>query len=145
MKTRKEIAGRIAGKIVVLAGLLCGLLLTGCALHSQEELKLRELDFTVLSEEKIPEELRVEIEKTKDVPFRFTYKDKEHLYLCIGYGRQETGGYSIAVDELYLTDSSIRVETSLLGPEAAEKGSGTPSYPYIVLKTELLEQTVEFH
>lgn len=144
MKTRKESAGRSAGKIVVLAGLLCGLLLTGCALHSQEELKLRELDFTVLSEEKIPEELKAELEKTKDVPFQLTYKDKEHLYLCVGYGKQETGGYSIAVDELYLTDSSICLETSLLGPETAGKGSGTPSYPYIVLKTELLEQTVQF-
>lgn len=140
MKKRHRIAGRIAA----LTGLLCGLFFAGCSLQSEEELKLRDLDFTVLSEEKIPEELKAEIEKTKDVPFQLTYQDKEHLYLCVGYGKQETGGYSIAVDELYLTDSSICVDTSLLGPEAAEKGGGSPSYPYIVLKTELLEQTVEF-
>ena len=122
----------------------CGLLLSGCVLQSEEKLKLRDLDFTVLSEEKIPEELKTKLEEAKKSPFQFTYMDREFLYLCIGYGQQETGGYSIAVNELYLTDTSICVSTSLLGPEPAEKSSRTPSYPYIVLKTERLEQPVLF-
>ena len=62
----------------------------------------------------------------------------------MGYGEQETGGYSIAVDELYLTDSNIYAATSLLGPEASDKTTAVPSYPYIVIKTEYLEQTVTF-
>lgn len=37
------------------------LLLTGCGLLSKENVKLRDLDFTVLSEEKIPEELKTVI------------------------------------------------------------------------------------
>ena len=124
--------------------MMCGLLLSGCALRSEEKLKLRDLDFTVLSEEKIPEELKTKIEEMKTEPFQFTYMDKEFLYLCIGYGQQETGGYSIAVNELYLTDTNICVDTTLLGPEASEKSNRTPSHPFIVLKTEFLEQTVIF-
>lgn len=130
----------IFGMILV----ICGLILSGCTLLSEEKLKLRDLDFTVLSEEKIPEELKTKLEEGKSAPFQFTYQDDAFLYICIGYGQQETGGYSIAVNELYLTDTNICVSTSLLGPEPSERSNKTPSYPYIVLKTELLEQTVIF-
>jgi len=134
----------IAFFVVVLMGVLCSVLFTGCALQSDETLKLRDLDFTVLSEGKIPEELKAKTEELKSAPFQLTYRDKEYLYICVGYGQQGTGGYSIAVNELYLTEQNIHVNTSLLGPGTEEKVSKTPSYPYIVLKTELLEQTVVY-
>lgn len=127
---------------------LCFILLTGalavsgCTLLSEEKIKLRDLDFTVLGEEMIPEQLKTIIEEKKASPFQITYTDRQNLYICIGYGEQETGGYSIAVNELYLTDTNICVSTSLLGPDAAEKNNKTPSYPFIVIKTECLEQTV---
>ena len=140
MKKCRISAGMFLGTILM----VCVLLLSGCTLQSEEKLKLRDLDFTVLSEEKIPEELKTKLEEAKAAPFQFTYMDQEFLYLCIGYGQQETGGYSIAVNELYLTDTNICVSTSLLGPESSERNNRTPSYPYIVLKTERLEQTVIF-
>ncbi len=121
---------------------LCVLAVSGCTLLSEEKIKLRDLDFTVLGEEKIPEQLKAIIEEKKAAPFQITYTDKQNLYICIGYGEQETGGYSIAVNELYLTDTNICVNTSLLGPDAAEKNNKTPSYPFIVIKTEYLEQPV---
>ena len=119
-------------------------MLSGCTFLSEERIKLRDLDFTVLSEEKIPEELMTIIEEKKKEPFQITYTDKEYLYICAGYGEQATGGYSIAVNELYLTDTAVYVSTSLLGPESADKNNATPSYPYIVIKTEYLDQTVIF-
>lgn len=132
---------KCAGLLAVLA--IIGLL-TGCSLLSKESVKLKDLEFTVLSEEKLPEELKTVVEERKTQPFQLTYSDKEYLYICIGYGEQATGGYSIAVDELYLTDSAVYVGTSLLGPEPSEKSNKTPSYPYIVLKTEFLDDTVIF-
>lgn len=120
------------------------LLLAGCTFLNEETIKLRDLDFTVLSEEKIPEELLTIIEEKKATPFQITYSDNEYLYICVGYGEQETGGYSIAVNELYLTETNICVNTSLLGPDVSEKANRTPSYPYIVIKTEYLDQTVIF-
>lgn len=118
--------------------------LTGCTMLSEERIKLRDLDFTVLSEEKVPEELMTIIEEKKGEPFKLTYSDNEFLYISIGYGEQATGGYSIAVNELYLTDNAIYVNTSLLGPEGSVQGQNAPSYPYIVIKTEYLDQTVIF-
>lgn len=134
---------------IVTRSLLCllltaCLLFTGCTYLSDEKIKLRDLDFTVLSEEMIPEELKGIIEEKKNTAFQITYTDNANLYICIGYGEQKTGGYSIAVEELYLTENNICVNTSLLGPETSDKSSKTPSYPVIVLKTEFLEQTVIF-
>ena len=48
------------------------------------------------------------------------------------------------MNELYLTDANIVIDTSLLGPEPSEKENPQPSCPYIVVKTEYLEQTVTF-
>ena len=122
----------------------CMLFVSGCTLASQEKIKLRDLDFTVLSQEMIPEQLLPILEEKKSAPFQITYTDNANLYICVGYGEQETGGYSIAVDELYLTDDEIIIDTSLLGPEPSEKDTPQPSYPIIVVKTEYLEQTVAF-
>lgn len=118
--------------------------LCGCSLFSDEKTKLRDLDFTVLSEEKIPMELKELLDAKKAEAFKFTYSDKKYLYICIGYGEQATGGYSIAVNELYLAENAVYVSTALLGPDAGEKSKAVPSYPYIVVKTEFLDQTVVF-
>ena len=72
-------------------------------------------------------------------------EEEEKIYRqLIGYGQQKTGGYSIAVDELYLTEDAIYVGTTLLGPEITgqKKGAEKPSTPYIVIKTEFLDKTV---
>ncbi len=131
------------GKGIVCILLIVGLL-TGCSILDKEQVKLRDLDFTVLSEEKIPAELLTIIEERKTEAFKLTYRDTDYLYIVIGYGEQKTGGYSIAVNELYLTENAIYVSTSLLGPDAAREAENAASYPYIVIKTEKLEDTVIF-
>ncbi|MDR0948671.1 MAG: protease complex subunit PrcB family protein [Lachnospiraceae bacterium] len=113
-----------------------------CSLMNGEGEKVRDLDFTILGEEKIPEALRAIIDERKVDDFKLTYSDKEYLYICIGYGEQSTGGYSIAVNQLYLGDNAIYCSTSLLGPESAQRSNSNPSYPYIVIKTEYLDETV---
>ncbi len=130
--------------IVVWCFVLMAVCFGGCSLLSEERVKLRDLDFTVLSEEKIPQELAEIIAEKKQEPFKLTYSDNTFLYICIGYGVQETGGYSIAVNQLYLTDTAVCVNTSLLGPSPEEMTNKAPSYPYIVIKTELLDKTVIF-
>jgi len=130
--------------VILVTTLLLTLLLSGCTMLSEERVKLRDLDFTVLAQEKIPEELLSIINEKKAETFKLTYSDRDYLYICIGYGEQATGGYSIAVNELYETDSAIYVNTELLGPAPEEKNNPTPSYPYIVLKTEYLDRTVIF-
>lgn len=133
---------RRIGMLVLTAMIV--MVLSGCTMLSDERVKLRDLDFTVLSEEKIPEELKTIIEEKKAQAFKLTYSDNEYLYISIGYGEQATGGYSIAVNELYLTDNAIYVNTNLLGPDVSEKSKPVASYPYIVIKTEYLDETVIF-
>ena len=134
-------------KNVAAAMLLLCVVLTGCGMSGERSIKLRDLDFTVLSEEKIPEELKTVIAEKGSEPFRLTYSDNQNLYISIGYGEQKTGGYSIAVDELYLTDDAVHVSTSLLGPDITgqKSGAGKPTTPYIVIKTELLDKTVIYN
>jgi hypothetical protein len=133
----KRCAGFLVGMVLVLSSIL-----TGCQMISSEKVKLRDLDFTIQSEETMPKEVLQMVQEKKAEPFKFTFTDEENLYICIGYGQQERGGYSIAVDALYLTEDAIYVETTLLGPQDGEKSPKIASYPYIVIKTEALDQTV---
>ena len=73
-----------------------------------------------------------------------TYSTDENLYIAVGYGPQEGGGYSICVNELYLTGNSVVIATELKGPENGEDKGVESSSPYIVVKTELLDLPVVF-
>lgn len=66
-------------------------------------------------------------------PFQLTYSDDQNLYISIGYGQQKTGGYSIAVDELYLTEDAIYVGTTLLGPEITGQRKAQRNPPRLTL------------
>ena len=118
--------------------------LTGCTIIGEETTKLRDLEFTVVSEESLPEELKTMIDEKKSEEFKMTYSDNEFLYIGIGYGEQATGGYSIAVSELYLTENAIYIDTDLIGPSAQDEKTEGASYPYIVVKMEFLDKTVVF-
>lgn len=118
------------------------ILFSGCEMMSMEKVKLRDLEFVILSEEVLTEELKTIIDERKTQPFKLTYSDADALYICVGYGAQKGGGYSITVDELYLTEDAIYVETTLLGPDEEKSSKDASSYPYIVIKTEALEENV---
>lgn len=124
--------------------------LVGCAgihlsdTHQGAGEKVRDLEYTILSEERIPEELKPLLEERKEEPFEMTYSDKEYLYICIGYGRQEYSGHSIVVNDLFLGENGILIDTSLLGPEAGKEKINTVQFPIIVLKTELVEEVPLF-
>ena len=124
--------------------LLCLCFLCGCGLASKSSDKIKDLEFTVVSEERLSDELKNIVEERKAQPFKVSYHDKEYLYLCVGYGEQKTGGYSIIVKELYLTEDAIHADTSLLGPGPEDNADNAPSYPYIVIKTPYMDKTVIF-
>ena len=89
-----------------------------------------------------PDKIRIQ-EKKQDA-FKLTYSDDQSLYIVSGYGVQETGGYSITVEQLYLSENTIVFDTELMGPAKGETGNSGPSCPYIVVKTEYLEEPVIF-
>ena len=127
--------------VAIMLALVVGVCFTGC----KEEEKIRDLDFTVVSSECIPPELLEEIEAKKQEEFQLSFQDGNYMYLCVGYGAKDTGGYSICVKDLYLTDTSIVFDTTLLGPKHTKDNKvQEESYPYIVIKMEYIDAVVIF-
>lgn len=139
---KKTLAGRILACVLLLGMMVIGCL-AGCTQNTAPE-KLRDLEFTVVGDGEVPEELKGIIVEKQGAPFKLTYSSGQGLYIVQGYGEQETGGYSIAVRQLYLTEDSIVFDAELIGPEKGEDGGTEKSYPYIVIKTEFLENPVVF-
>ncbi len=120
------------------------LMLSGCKMIKVENVRVEDLDYTVVRERDIPETLMTLIQEKKAKPFEATYEHEGYLYIVRGYGKQETGGYSITVSDLYLGKNAIYVEMDLVGPETAEQKTEGASYPYIVLKLEGRTESVYF-
>ena len=126
----KILSGKRHGVILAVALFLSAVLMAGCGGEKEEA--------------KVPQELQEIIEQKKKEPFRLTYSGGEDLYIAAGYGEQKTGGYSIAVPELYLTENSITIRTELKGPEKQEQTGSECSYPFIVVKMPFMEEPVVF-
>ena len=118
--------------------------IAGCKSEKAEEKKLKDLDFTVLGDNEIPMELKQIIEENKHEVAKTTYVDMGELYIIICYGDQPTTGYSIEVNELYETENTIAIKTTLKGPDKNEQVLKLVTAPYIVVKLENIEKTVVY-
>lgn len=145
----KEICLRLARCWMYVFGVFVLCFMTGCAKEEKNPMeKIKDLEFTVLGEDNIPQELKTVIDEKKGNAFKVTYQDNGFLYICIGYGEQISGGYSITVNALYLAENAIYADTTLIGPDPTDTESEkkeAPSYPYIVIKTEFVDKPVVFN
>ena len=119
-------------------------LVTACSTQTISTEKLRDIDFTVVDEDDIPEPLEEMIDEREEKPFKLTYVDNGDLYIAVGYGEQPTTGYSIQVKELYESKNAIYIHTNLIGPAKDEKIIERETEPYIVIKTEYIDKNVVF-
>lgn len=133
-----------AALICVIAAALLLALTSACTASGPSEKKLKDADYTIVEDNYIPEKLREVIEQKKEAEFKLSFENNDDLYLVHGYGEQETGGYSIAVRDLYLTENALYFDTELLGPENGSDPQKKPSYPYIVVKTKKYKQNIVF-
>lgn len=141
---RKLWNGKWMMAVCLLAWVFIVRALSGCSVEKEAQDKVRDLEFTVVGEADLPQELSNLVAEKKAAPFKLTYSNDQGLFITVGYGEQATGGYSICVNELYLTDNSIVIDTELKGPEKGEDAGTEKSYPYIVVRTEYLENPVIF-
>ena len=132
--------------LLALCLVILTLCITGCKTKESRIEKLREIEFTVVKESEIPVELLKMIDERKQEPLKFTYatQNKDFLYIVVGYGKQVTGGYSIALNDLYLTKNAIYIDTDLVGPSKDDVVTQAMTYPYIVIKTEYMDKPVAF-
>lgn len=144
----------------MIAALLVMLLFFVGGCGEKKEGGRKDIEFTVCDETRMPQELLEIINEKKGKPFKLTYVNNNYLYIVIGYGEHDRKNLNVVVEDLYLTDKAIYVETNLLtsdmlkveethsGSDAENSGeiaAGTPSmYPYIVLKCEKYELPVIF-
>lgn len=130
--------------IVLFVTLTVVKILAGCSIEETNGTKISDVEYEIVEEKNIPEELAAMIEEKKEADFKTTYESGEERYIVRGYGEQDTGGYSIRVKELYLTSNAILFDTELIGPRKGETITPNPSYPYIVIKTANYEENVIF-
>ena len=126
------------GKKLLLFFCVLGVLLlfAGCAETEKELKKIKDLEFTVVEEADIPEELLKKIKEQKAEPFRLTYTDAGYMYIAQGYGEQPCGGYSIAVKELFQTQDCVVFQSELIGPGENDLVKHAVTHPYIVVKLQ---------
>lgn len=130
-------------RLGILVFLCCYLCFTGCSNNEAPE-KTNDLEFTVVSGTDIPEELQTLIAERQENAFELTFSDQSCLYVIKGYGKQASGGYSIVIHDFYQSNDQLVFDTELFGPKKDEPVSDSPSYPYIVIKTEYRENPVIF-
>ncbi len=117
---------------------------TGCGKETGSEEKVQDLEFTVIGEKDAPQALSELITKKKEKEFKLTYADGQDMYIVVGAGPQNGGGFSVTVKELYLTENSVVIRTELVGPEKGEATGTDLSYPVLIVKTVFSENPVVF-
>ncbi len=136
---------RRLGKLILLLMIVVNVLgLAACKTEDTDVKKLRDLEFTVVEDADLPGELKEIIDEKKENPFKLSYSNKDNLYIVVGYGKQNSGGYSISVEQLYLTSNAIYIDTNLIGPSKDDLVTQGVTYPYIVVKLEFLDKSVVF-
>lgn len=115
--------------LVMLLGFL---VLSGCRTLNKEETKA-DLEYEIVEEDEIPEEMKSIIEQEKEKGFQITYEENGELYIGQGYGEKEQEGYEIEVDLCQSSPDFVYFHTILKGPaeEAKEKNK---SWPDIVVR-----------
>lgn len=128
----------------ILLLVMTGLFLWGCSIEKVRAGDGLKPEYTVMKEADFPDKVKELVEQNREKEFQMTYQDGGYLYLLKGYGKQETGGYSIQIEDLSLWDNAIHLKTILLGPEDGEERTDEPSYPCLVVKMKYREEPVIF-
>ena len=95
------------------------------------------IDYTVVENEDLPTELKKLIDNKKQSTLRLTYTTKDYTYIVAGYGTKETSGYSIRVDDVYVSGNAVYAAEG-------EQVNEVSTTPYIVLKYEKRDESVVF-
>ena len=140
---RKSLVSLLLLMIMVIGTGALAMSVSGCSKAESEE-KLTPADFTVVCYDDIPKDFLREIEEKKETDFKLTCISDGWLYIARGYGKQKTGGYSIAVKEVSVSDNAVYFDSELIGPKQGEAANKLATYPYVVVKIEDAGRSVVF-
>ena len=83
---RKAADRRMVLWALLIAWVFIARCLSGCSVEKDNGEKLRDLEFTVVGDGEVPEELMKTIDEKKSDVFKLTYSDGQNLYIVTGYG-----------------------------------------------------------
>lgn len=98
------------GLILIL--IICIVVTSSCGIQKINRKKIKDIDFTVVTEAEVPQEVKQIIEERKEKEFKVTYSDDKYTYIIIGYGKQKYEGYSITVKKLFESSKQFLLERS---------------------------------
>lgn len=143
MQRNKKIV--LYGVIILFIIAVVTIIIISCKITGTSSKKVEDLDYTVVEDQDIPTELMKIINEKKQDSLRLTYSTKDYIYIVAGYGTQSTSGYSIRVNEVYLGQNAIYIDTNLIGPSKSEVVHKNETYPYIIIKIEKRDEPVVFN
>lgn len=130
--------------LLAMTGIFFLAVLTGCRIETSDENKVKDLDYTICDDSKLPDELVNLINEKKKEPFKLTYRTRDYLYIVVGYGAQDRTDLNVVMTELYLTENAIFVDTDLIAVENSTLENNLVTYPWIAVKCELYDVQVNF-
>lgn len=120
---------------------------TGCE-SDEKSTKKKKIDFTVCDESRMPNELLEIVNEKKEKVFKLSYINDNYLYIAVGYGERDRQDFSVIVEDLYVTDNAIYIDTEIYiegnTPTDSLAESKASMYPYIVIKCEKIDLPVVF-
>jgi len=143
MQRNKRI--KLYGAIVLIIIAAITITIVSCKITGTSSKKVADLEYTVVEDQDIPTELMKIIDEKKQNSLRLTYTTKDYIYIVAGYGTQPTSGYSIRLNEIYLGQNAIYIDTNLIGPSKGEEVNEKETYPYIVIMIEKRDDPVVFN
>lgn len=136
-----KMVGQRAARFFLPAAFLLALLSGGCGLY-REEAGGWPRSYEETAEEELPEALKERISGEREEPFLAAYGDGTWLYIAVGYGRQETGGYTVRVESLTETEHTLRIRASLTGPGSDAEAAGAAGAPFAAVRTAYTEKRI---
>ena len=130
---------------LILVGMI--LILPGCRQKEPQARtyeNMQDVTYEIVSGSDVPHKVNEKIFKEKEKGFGFSYRDGDVMYTAFGFGRQNTGGFSIQMAAVKENETEILIEAKLIEPGPEEVVSTSPSYPYMILKMENVEKDVQF-
>ena len=113
----------------------------GCRIVESDTEEKNDVDYTVASYDDVPEEVRKIIDEKKENEFSTIISDKENTYIVVGYGKRNTGGYTIKLKDIFESSTDVFVRLEFEGPKQSEE-KDMESYPFIIIKIEYTQKNI---
>ena len=129
--------------VVILFLLTFVICLYGCKKDTPEKNEPVDVEFAVVPDTELPEELHDYIENRRDEEFKMSFIDGNYMYIAICYGKMTGRGYSIHIYDVKEYDDNISINAKLASPKN-NNGDTVETFPYIVIKLENKNKKVIF-